>query len=102
MMYLKMMAVVEAFVRAINAILTVDTGQLLRIPGEISRTSFEKVLDGDEPAFQRPSDMPKSEIPVLIDFLQEMLVLDPEKRKSAAQMVEHEWLKEEGGGSENK
>lgn len=39
--------------------------------------------------------LPQSEVPVFIDFLKCMLTLDPDGRKSAAQLLEHYWLKEE-------
>ena len=36
--------------------------------------------------------MPKNEVPIFADFLRGMLTLDPANRKSAAEMLEHEWL----------
>lgn len=84
----------------LDDVVTVDTGRLSRCQDDIKQTSFEEVLDGDHPAFQRPADLPKSEVPLLADFLRCMLVLDPEKRKSAAQMLEHEWLRETGASED--
>ena len=66
-------------------------GNLLRIP-YLETTTLEKLVDGDHERTQRPKDMPESEVPVFCDFLRGMLALDPEKRKSASQLLEHKWL----------
>ena len=55
--------------------------------------SLERLLDGKKEPFRRPDDMTESEVPLYVDFLKGMLTLDPEKRKSAAEMLEHEWLR---------
>lgn len=36
--------------------------------------------------------MPDAKIPIFIDFLQGMLKIDPAHRKSAAELLRHEWL----------
>ncbi|KAG6050919.1 hypothetical protein E4U17_006340 [Claviceps sp. LM77 group G4] len=41
---------------------------------------------------KRPSDMSKKEVDVFIDFLKGMLEIDPMKRKSAAELLQHEWF----------
>ena len=68
------------------------TGNLLRIP-ELKPASLESLMDGENEVLRRPEDMPQTEVPVFVDFLEGMLVLDPEKRKSAAELLEHKWLK---------
>lgn len=42
--------------------------------------------------FLKPDDMPTAEVPIFIDFLKSMLVIDPAYRKSAAELLHHEWL----------
>lgn len=84
----------ERLLKENEFVLTVDSGQLLRIHRAIKQTGLEKVLDGDCPALQRPADLPKTEVPLLVDFLKSVFVIDPEKRRSAAELLEHEWLKD--------
>ena len=43
--------------------------------------------------FLRPEDMSAAEVPAFIDFLKCMLVIDPAYRKSAAELLQHEWLR---------
>lgn len=50
-------------------------------------------MDGESEALRRPEDMPESEVPIFVDFLKGMLALDPDERRSAAEMLEHDWLK---------
>lgn len=45
-----------------------------------------------EEPFLRPDDMPGAEISVCIDCPRGMLVIDPVHRKSAAELLQHEWL----------
>lgn len=40
----------------------------------------------------RRSKQPPGEIPVLVDFLSKALVIDPEERWSAAQLLAHPWV----------
>ena len=37
--------------------------------------------------------MPKAEVPIFIDFIKGMLEIDPGSRKSAAELLQHEWVK---------
>ncbi|QQK39519.1 Calcium/calmodulin-dependent protein kinase II isoform [Penicillium digitatum] len=67
-------------------------GSLLRI-SDLIPTSLERVINGTERPFLKPNDMPDTEIPIFIDFLQSMLTIDPAHRKSAAELLRHEWLK---------
>ena len=55
--------------------------------------SLKRLLAGDKEPLSKPDDMLESEVPLYLDFVSSMLVLDPEKRKSAAKMLEHEWLR---------
>lgn len=66
-------------------------GTLLHIP-KLSPTSLLSLMDGKEGALRRPKDMPQAEVPVFVDFLKGMLAIEPNDRKSAAQMLEHQWL----------
>jgi serine/threonine protein kinase len=36
--------------------------------------------------------MPQAEVPIFVDFLEDMLAVEPGNRKSAAQMLKHPWL----------
>ncbi|KAJ6119072.1 protein kinase, partial [Penicillium samsonianum] len=67
-------------------------GGLLRI-SDLTSTSLERLIDGAERPFLKPNDMSDAEIPVFIDFLRGMLTIDPTYRKSAAELLQHEWLK---------
>ncbi|KAJ5737256.1 uncharacterized protein N7483_002381 [Penicillium malachiteum] len=67
-------------------------GSLLRI-SDLTSTSLERLIDGTERPFLRPNDMSDAEIPIFIDFLRGMLTIDPTNRKSAAELLQHEWLK---------
>ncbi|KAG6154084.1 hypothetical protein E4U37_002410 [Claviceps purpurea] len=64
---------------------------LIRGPS-LERSSLECMLNGVVKPYKRPSDMSKKEFDVFIDFLKGMLEIDPMKRKSAAQLLQHEWL----------
>ncbi|KAL3457560.1 protein kinase [Aspergillus heterothallicus] len=66
-------------------------GNLLRIPS-LKPASLEFLVNGPTAPFTRPHDMPESEIPAFVDFLKGMLVIDPQSRKSAAELLQHEWL----------
>ncbi|KAG6239085.1 hypothetical protein E4U25_001125 [Claviceps purpurea] len=65
--------------------------KLIRGPS-LERSSLECMLNGVVKPYKRPSDMSKKEFDVFIDFLKGMLEIDPMKRKSAAQLLQHEWL----------
>ncbi|KAG6106264.1 hypothetical protein E4U14_004696 [Claviceps sp. LM454 group G7] len=66
-----------------------EQGKLLRNPPDVGTGDEQTVDDTD---FLQPSDMPDNEVYVYLDFLKGMLQLDPLKRKSAAELLQHEWL----------
>ncbi|KAG6106266.1 hypothetical protein E4U14_004698 [Claviceps sp. LM454 group G7] len=68
-----------------------EQGEFLRIPN-LGPTSLERLLNGDRMPRIKPSDMSDDEVVVFIDFVRSMLQIDPKKRKSAAQLLQHEWL----------
>ncbi|KAG6106268.1 hypothetical protein E4U14_004700 [Claviceps sp. LM454 group G7] len=68
-----------------------EKGRLVRGPS-LERSSLECILNGSVKPYKRPSDMSKKEFDVFVDFLKGMLEIDPSKRKSAAQLLQHEWL----------
>ncbi|KAG6119016.1 hypothetical protein E4U14_005988 [Claviceps sp. LM454 group G7] len=68
-----------------------EEGKFLRIP-KLGLTSLERMLNGDIMPVTKPPDMPDDEIDVFIDFVRGMLQIDPMARKSAAQLLQHEWL----------
>jgi serine/threonine-protein kinase SRPK3 len=37
--------------------------------------------------------MPDTEVPIFIDFLRGMLEINPKRRRSAADLLQHEWIK---------
>ncbi|KAK6512508.1 hypothetical protein TWF481_001392 [Arthrobotrys musiformis] len=53
--------------------------------------SWKELLDGPPP-LDRPEGMSDSEVSAYIDFLSNILVIDPSRRKTAAQLLQHEWL----------
>ncbi|KAL4786084.1 protein kinase [Aspergillus varians] len=68
-------------------------GNLFRIPN-MKATSLERMLNGKTKPFLKSSDMPDAEVPIFIDFVRDMLQIDPETRKSAAELLQHEWLRQ--------
>ncbi|KAG6119017.1 hypothetical protein E4U14_005989 [Claviceps sp. LM454 group G7] len=68
-----------------------ERGRLVRGPS-LERSSLECMLNGFVKPYKRPSDISEEEFDVFIDFLKGMLEIDPSKRKSAAQLLQHEWL----------
>ncbi|KAM0745541.1 hypothetical protein ACQRIT_000925 [Beauveria bassiana] len=68
-----------------------DQGQLIRIPN-LRATSLERLLNGKVKPLIKPDDMPDTEIGSFIDFIKSMLAIDPMARKSAAELLKHEWL----------
>ncbi|KAG6018559.1 hypothetical protein E4U40_000163, partial [Claviceps sp. LM458 group G5] len=56
------------------------------------RSSLERMLNGKVKPYNKPSDMSEKELGIFVDFLKGMLEIDPTKRKSAAQLLQHEWL----------
>lgn len=71
--------------------LTSSSGNLLRIP-KLSPASLLSLMDGENEVFQRPKDMPEAEVSVFVDSMEKVLVIDPDDRKSAAEMLKHPWL----------
>ncbi|KAG6090911.1 hypothetical protein E4U30_007812 [Claviceps sp. LM220 group G6] len=67
------------------------SGKLIRDPC-YKRSSLECMLNGRAYPHNRPSGMSKNEFAVFVDFLKGMLEIDPVKRKSAAELLKHEWL----------
>ncbi|KAK2791339.1 hypothetical protein FQN53_004520 [Emmonsiellopsis sp. PD_33] len=67
-------------------------GNLLRIPN-LGPTSLERLIDGQTKPFLKPVDMPQDEVPIFIDFVRGMLEIDPAARKSAAELLQHEWIR---------
>lgn len=49
-------------------------------------------MDGENEVLRRPKDMPQDEVPIFVDFLEGMLAVEPDKRKSAPEMLKHPWL----------
>ncbi|PKY03351.1 kinase-like protein [Aspergillus campestris IBT 28561] len=66
-------------------------GNLIRIPN-LSPTSLERLVNGTAMPFSKPSDMPNADVPIFVDFLRGMLAIDPETRKSASELLQHEWI----------
>lgn len=66
-------------------------GNLLRIPN-LKPTSIERLINGSTKPFLKPRDMPVAEVPIFINFLRGMLEIDPGSRKSASELLQHEWL----------
>ncbi|KAF1734413.1 Serine/threonine-protein kinase SRPK [Beauveria bassiana] len=68
-----------------------EQGKLIRIPN-LKATSLERLLNGKVKPLIKPDDMPDTEIGSFIDFIKSMLAIDPMARKSAAELLKHEWL----------
>lgn len=66
-------------------------GNLIRIPN-LKPTSLEPLINGTTKPFLKPRDMPDAEVPIFIDFLKGMLEIDPGSRKSASELLQHEWV----------
>ncbi|KAG5967526.1 hypothetical protein E4U57_000684 [Claviceps arundinis] len=66
-------------------------GKLIRGPS-YTRSSLECILNGKVSPHNKPSGMLENEFAIFVDFLKGMLEIDPMKRKSAAQLLQHEWL----------
>jgi len=70
-----------------------EEGSLLRIP-DLKLTSLERCIDGTRGILRRPHDMAAEEVPVFVDFLRGALTLDPDHRRSAKELLQHEWLRD--------
>jgi serine/threonine-protein kinase SRPK3 len=55
-------------------------------------TSLERLLKGTSKPFLKSKDMPEHEVDIFIDFVKGMLTMDPASRKSAAELLQHEWI----------
>ncbi|KAK0252921.1 hypothetical protein LTR91_011509 [Friedmanniomyces endolithicus] len=67
-------------------------GNLLRIP-QLKVTNLADFVDGKEGPFKRPGDMTPEDAPLFVDFLRGALQLDPDERKTAGELLQHEWLR---------
>ncbi|OAR00209.1 hypothetical protein LLEC1_03172 [Akanthomyces lecanii] len=65
--------------------------KLIRIRN-LKPTSLERLVNGEVKPFSKPPDMLETEVAAFIDFLRGMLQIGPLARKSAAQLLQHEWL----------
>ncbi|QSS62287.1 serine kinase [Histoplasma capsulatum] len=70
-----------------------EHGTLRRI-ANLNPTTLESIIDGQESPFLKPNDMPHAEVPIFIDFLKGMLAINPDHRRSAAELLRHGWLKQ--------
>ncbi|KAM3448170.1 hypothetical protein MY3296_008040 [Beauveria thailandica] len=68
-----------------------EQGKLIRVCN-LKPTSLERLVNGDVKPFIKPADMLETEIAIFIDFIKSMLAIDPMARKSAAELLQHEWL----------
>lgn len=74
--------------------LSLKAGNLLRI-SNLQITSLKDFVDGAEGPFQRPPDMSAEEALTFVDFLRGALALDSDCRKRAAELLQHDWLRED-------
>ncbi|KAK3670303.1 hypothetical protein LTR78_009857 [Recurvomyces mirabilis] len=70
-----------------------QSGKLVRIP-ELQITSLRDFVDGAEGPFQRPPDMSTEQATKFVNFLSGALTLDPDCRKRATELLQHEWLQD--------
>ncbi|KAL2061821.1 hypothetical protein VTL71DRAFT_7199 [Oculimacula yallundae] len=69
-------------------------GGLRRVnQAQLKPTSLKNLMDGKNPSTQRPTGMSDRELEVFVDFLQGALMLDPDLRKTALELLGHAWLK---------
>ncbi|KAG8423574.1 hypothetical protein J3458_000461 [Metarhizium acridum] len=66
-------------------------GNLVRIPN-LKSTSLGRLLNGTSKPFLKPEEMPDHEVDIFIDFIKGMLTIDPGSRKSAVELLQHEWI----------
>ncbi|EED20490.1 protein kinase, putative [Talaromyces stipitatus ATCC 10500] len=67
-------------------------GDLLRIQ-QLKPTTLERLINGTTKPFLKPNDMPDAEVPIFLNFLTAMLSIDPNRRRSAADLLQHDWIK---------
>ncbi|KAG6300572.1 hypothetical protein E4U09_006657 [Claviceps aff. purpurea] len=88
---------IDVFIDFVRGMLQIDPmarksrGKLIRGP-RYKRSSLECMLNGKVSPHNKPSGMSEKEFAIFVDFLKGMLENDPTKRKSAAQLLQHEWL----------
>lgn len=68
-----------------------NTGELFNVEGNIQEPRLQKTVS----LAQRFSDLPMNEAPKFEALVRAMLTIDPEKRKTAKQLLEEPWLKHE-------
>lgn len=71
----------------------ISVGNLIRLPRLPPSKDLKDLIDGVKLPFTRPEGMDDREVALLIDFIRGMLVLDPDHRKTTAELLEHDWLK---------
>ncbi|OAX83469.1 CMGC/SRPK protein kinase [Emergomyces africanus] len=69
-----------------------ENGDLRKITN-LKPTTLESIVTGTTKPFLKPADMPDVEVPIFVDFLKGMLTINPDHRRSAADLLKHEWLK---------
>ncbi|EQL38806.1 CMGC/SRPK protein kinase, variant 2 [Blastomyces dermatitidis ATCC 26199] len=75
-----------------------NSGELFHENGDLRRianlvpTTLESIINGSASPFLKPNDMPDAQVPVFIDFLKGMLTINPDHRRAAADLLQHEWL----------
>ncbi|KAK0933021.1 hypothetical protein LTR29_015386 [Friedmanniomyces endolithicus] len=67
-------------------------GRKFAIP-RLKVTNLADFVDGKEGPFQRPDDMTSEDALRFVDFLRGALQLDPDERKTAGELLQHEWLR---------
>ncbi|PWY81558.1 protein kinase [Aspergillus sclerotioniger CBS 115572] len=78
-----------------NGTWTAEDDQLARMMEILGPfpSHLERLINGTTKPFIKPADMSDAEVPVFIDFIRGMLQIDPQLRKSAADLLGHGWLK---------
>jgi serine/threonine-protein kinase SRPK3 len=56
-------------------------------------SSLEKRIKHEGYPFDAPGYMRRAELPKYLSFMQAALALEPNERSSAAQLLQHDWLK---------
>ncbi|KAK1016722.1 hypothetical protein LTR54_003401 [Friedmanniomyces endolithicus] len=67
-------------------------GNLLRI-SQLKVTNLADFVDGKEGPLKRPDDMTPEDAALYVDFPRGALQLDPDERKTAGELLQHEWLR---------
>ena len=77
---------------SVYPIFNATSGTIVRIPN-LKPTSLERLLNGTTKPFLKSNDMSDVEVPIFINFVRSMLTIDPARRKTAAELLQHEWLR---------